>query len=90
MTTMTLDQKMLQNCQEELRMARDEIHRLNHQHANDEAANKMILAEIHRLKVGFDRYEALRKLNTRQFSELYARNLAGERFDDMVDALVKR
>ena len=88
MTTMTLDQKMLQNCQEELRMAREEIHRLtklamcgcgdkftehdlgtcgncvagdnshlrsrieslNHQHANDECANKMLLAEIERLK----------------------------------------
>jgi len=28
MTTMTLEMRKLQNCQEELRMARDEIHRL--------------------------------------------------------------
>lgn len=28
MTTMTLEMKMLKNCQEELRQARDEIHRL--------------------------------------------------------------
>ena len=47
--TLTLDQKMLQNCQEELRQARDEIHRLKHQHANDECANRMLMAEIERL-----------------------------------------
>jgi len=40
-------------------------------------------------KTGYDRYEALRKLNVQQFAELYERNLSGERFDDMVDALVE-
>ncbi len=34
-----------------------------------------------------DRYEKLRKLNPRQFDELYARNLRGENFDKMVDNL---
>lgn len=37
-----------------------------------------------------ERYEAVRKLNPRQFAELYARNLAGEgAFDVLVNALVK-
>ncbi|HEY6018525.1 MAG TPA: hypothetical protein VIY48_01060, partial [Candidatus Paceibacterota bacterium] len=35
------------------------------------------------------RYEALRLLNPRQFTELYKRNLAGENFDAMVDELIK-
>jgi len=34
-----------------------------------------------------DRYEKLRKLNVRQFAELFERNLRGENFDEMVDAL---
>jgi len=33
------------------------------------------------------RYEKLRKLNPAQFSELHERNLRGENFDAMVDAL---
>ena len=40
------------------------------------------------LAIGFIRYEALRKLNARQFAELSARNRQGERFDDMVDGLI--
>lgn len=36
---------------------------------------------------GLVRYEALRRCNAQQFSELCARNVAGEKFDDMVDAL---
>lgn len=31
MTTMTLEMRKLQNCQEELRMARDEIHNLKNE-----------------------------------------------------------
>jgi len=34
------------------------------------------------------RYKKLRRLNVRQFSELYERNLAGENFDQMVDEMV--
>lgn len=35
-----------------------------------------------------ERYEKLRKLNPRQFTELYERNIRGEgRFDDLVDQL---
>jgi hypothetical protein len=40
------------------------------------------------LALGFARYEALRRLNPRQYSELHNRNIKGENFDGMVDALV--
>lgn len=40
------------------------------------------------LAIGFLRYEALRKLTPAQYADLHKRNLKGERFDDMVDALV--
>lgn len=40
------------------------------------------------LAVGFLRYEALRKLNPRQYSEICARNLKGENFDTMIDDLL--
>ena len=38
-------------------------------------------------KVGWQRYEKVRKLNAHQFSELFQRGLKGERFDEMVDGL---
>ncbi len=40
------------------------------------------------LAVGFIRYEALRRLNPRQYAELHKRLLRGENFDGMVDELV--
>jgi hypothetical protein len=42
---------------------------------------------ITELAIGYRRYEALRKLNAREFSELCQRNLKGENFDQMVDDL---
>jgi len=33
------------------------------------------------------RYEKIRIINANQFAELHRRNIAGENFDDMVDAL---
>jgi len=36
------------------------------------------------LALGWMRYETLRKLSPRAFSEINRRNLAGERFDDMI------
>lgn len=39
---------------------------------------------------GFLRYEALRKLNPRQFMDLKLRNINGEIFDRMVDELVAK
>ena len=38
--------------------------------------------------VGSLRYETLRKLTPRQYTELHKRNMAGENFDEMVDALM--
>ena len=40
------------------------------------------------LALGFARYEVLRRLNPRQYRELHDRNMNGENFDRMVDALV--
>lgn len=40
------------------------------------------------LAVGFIRYRALRKLHPQKYAELHRRNLAGERFDAMVDELI--
>lgn len=40
------------------------------------------------MAVGYLRYEALRRLNPTQFAELHRRNLAGERFDDIVDEMI--
>ena len=40
------------------------------------------------LAIGWLRYEAIRKLNPHQFTDLHKRNLAGENFDAMVDQLV--
>jgi hypothetical protein len=48
--------------------------------------NEKSLTEVAR---GWLRYEAIRKLNPRQFDELYRRNLAGENFDAMVDQLLE-
>ena len=38
--------------------------------------------------MGYLRYEAIRKVNTQYFAELFTRNLKGENFDKMVDDLV--
>lgn len=43
---------------------------------------------IAELTQGYLRYEALRKLNPRQFAELHRRNLLGDNYDGMVDELV--
>jgi len=37
---------------------------------------------------GYLRYEAIRKLNVSQFSQIFKRNLKGENFDDMIDELI--
>ena len=44
--------------------------------------------KINMTSIGALRYEALRKLNPRQYAELHKRNMDGENFDDMVDALM--
>lgn len=41
-------------------------------------------------RLAHDRYEYLRRLNPRQFQELYQRNINGEgAFDDLVDRLIE-
>ena len=40
--------------------------------------------DVKELALGFLRYEALRRMNLNQLKELNQRNLAGERFDDIV------
>ncbi len=41
-----------------------------------------------RLALGFLRYEAVRKLDARQYTDLQRRSLNGERFDKMIDELI--
>lgn len=40
--------------------------------------------DVKDLALGFLRYEALRRMNPNQFKQIHQRNLAGERFDDIV------
>lgn len=42
---------------------------------------------IQQLKINADRYEKLRKLNPRQFDELWQENMRGKPFDELVDKL---
>ena len=56
-----------------------------------DARRRLLRACAHGMReaaTGHARYEALRLCNAREFAELSARNIAGERFDDMVDALM--
>jgi len=46
--------------------------------------------ELERLSVTSERYEAVRKLNARQFTDLYRKNIeSGVPFDQLVDELIK-
>ena len=51
------------------------------------ADNYGLVADNARLLLGYARYEKARKLNPRQWGDLYERNLKGEVFDEMIDAL---
>lgn len=51
------------------------------------AERDALRAEVEQLRQQAARYERLRRLDPRQFAELHKRCLAGERFDDLVDAL---
>lgn len=65
-------------------------YRRGHGSARHAAAELAIKAdaEIGWLMVCHDRYEKLRRLNPRQFAELYAKNLSADiAFDALVDAL---
>lgn len=55
--------------------------------AKAERERDTLRAEVEQLRQQAARYERLRRLDPRQFAELHQRNLAGERFDDLVGAL---
>ena len=57
------------------------------EHLAGNAVIDKLRAEVEQLRQQASRYERLRRLDPRQFAELHQRNLAGERLDDMVDAL---
>lgn len=50
--------------------------------------NKENYRTVPHLTLGFMRYEALRRLHPSEYMKLHNRNIAGERFDDLVDDLV--
>ena len=60
---------------------------------HDPAIRKRLLTAcangLREAAIGHVRYEALRILNPREFSELSWRSIDGENFDSMVDELVK-
>lgn len=60
---------------------------LAHPQPTTPAVKDSLIAQELEARQGGVRYEKLRKLSPRQFDELYARNLKGEFFDDMVDSL---
>ncbi|MFZ4437651.1 MAG: hypothetical protein ACOYOS_04430 [Syntrophales bacterium] len=54
-----------------------------------EAADKRLKTENMKLIKGNDRYEKLRRINPKDFSDLWLRSLEGdETFDELVDALL--
>ena len=55
--------------------------------ARNKTPDALKIAELERLRVGYERYALARTLNPRQWAELHQRNLLGEKFDDMIDAL---
>jgi len=42
------------------------------------------------LAIGFLRYEALRKLNPREFTVIHQKNTQGAFFDDLVDEMIEK
>ncbi len=60
--------------------------------SDDGVANAAIYEAAERLEellLAHNRYEAVRKCSPRKFSELYDRNMKGERFDTLIDELIK-
>ena len=58
--------------------------------ANELSQSFVPREDYERFKQGHDRYEKLRLLNPREFSELFCRGLDGENFDEMVDSLPEK
>lgn len=60
-----------------------EIHRL-------QSRIEQLELELAEAQKGHARYEYVRKLNVRQFQEIFIRNLSGEyHFDDLIDAAIQ-
>ena len=61
--------------------------------SNETGARRTLLSScaivMREAALGHARYEIVRCLKTRDFTDLCKRGLDGERFDDMVDELVK-
>lgn len=55
-----------------------------HQHGNEIIVTEL---DIEKYKLGYERYEKLRKLDPGQYLSLWERALNGEKFDEMVDKL---
>lgn len=56
----------------------------------DMFGNPLAEQQLQDLRVGFNRYEKIRKLSVAQFSELYKKNITtGIPFDDLVDGVIQ-
>lgn len=74
-----------------LRSRCSELYEANNQrsaaHSQTIKERDALRAEIEALRRDAARYERLRRLNPRQFADLFERNLKGERFDDLIDQM---
>lgn len=65
--------------------------RLDHLKAYDKACHpeaiRSILAALKAAQAGHTRYETVRKMNPRQFADVWEKALNGQRFDDLIDAI---
>lgn len=75
------------DAQRERDALRAEVERLQRELATAHADASHYASSAEDMRQQAARYERLRRLNPRQFAELHQRNLAGERFDHLVDAL---
>jgi hypothetical protein len=82
---------MLEMCgvpRERARSVRNGIDVLATRYRKQDIAYTELLTRVGQLEIQSARYEKLRKLNPRQYADLWQRNLTGEkRFDEWVDEL---
>jgi hypothetical protein len=73
---------------ERARSVHNGIQVLATRYQKQEIAYTELLTRVAQLEIQSARYEKLRKLNPRQYGELWQRNLEGDyHFDELVDAL---
>ena len=46
-----------------------------------------LVDKIRNLRIGSVRYDKVRRLNARQFDEIFKRNVQGEKFDNIIDEM---